>query len=154
MKMRIVWLLWLALPSVAFAQGAIDAFEFASVEQAQRYQALIDEFRCPKCLNTNLAGSDAPIAADLRALVYRLVRDGASDDEVRTYLQDRYGDFVLYDPPLRADTVMLWLMPAVLAAIGVIVIIVLVRRRRTAKVVFDAHERARLDALLAEPERR
>lgn len=154
MTARLLLWLSLALPCGAFAQGAIDAFEFESVQDAQRYQSLIDELRCPKCLNTNLAGSDAPIAADLRALVYRLVRDGASDDEVRSYLQARYGDFVLYDPPVRADTALLWVLPGLLLVLGVVVIVVLARRRQTASVALDADARARLDVLLAEHDRR
>lgn len=129
--------------------GAIEAFSFDTPEQEARYRALTEEFRCPKCLNTNLAGSDAPIAADLRETVHRLILEGASDQAIRDYLHDRYGDFVLYDPPLRAGTVLLWLMPSTLLVIGVVIIVVMVRRR-TGEEAIDASERARLDALLAE----
>ena len=92
-------------------------------EAEARFRALVAEFRCPKCLNTNLAGSDAPIAQDLRAAVHRLVvREGLADEEVRDYLQARYGDFVLYDPPLKAATLLLWGGPIlfVLAGLGLI----------------------------------
>ena len=83
--------------------------------QEARYRALTEEFRCPKCLNTNLAGSDAPIAADLRATVHRLILEGATDQAIRDYLQARYGDFVLYDPPVRRDTLLLWIAPVAVA---------------------------------------
>ena len=64
----------------------------------ERYRALIREIRCPKCLNESIAESDAPVAADLRREVRRLIAEGASDDEVKTFLASRYGEFVLYRP--------------------------------------------------------
>ena len=74
------------------AASQIDVYHFDSDEQQRRYRALIDELRCPKCLNTNISGSDAPIAQDLRRTVHKLVViDGLSDQEVRDYLQTRYG---------------------------------------------------------------
>jgi len=141
---------WL-LPGLAAAAGAIDAFEFADPGEAARYQSLIDELRCPKCLNTNLSGSDAPIAADLRALVYRKVRDGESDQAIRDYLQTRYGDFVLYDPPKRADTALLWLIPLVLLVIGLAVIARIARRRAAAAPsTLGDDDAERLERLLAD----
>ncbi len=87
-----------AAPTLCMAEGAIEAFPFDNATQEARYRALTEEFRCPKCLNTNLAGSDAPIAADLRTTVHRLILEGATDQAIRDHLQARYGDFVLYDP--------------------------------------------------------
>ncbi len=113
-------LLW-CLPG--WGASPVDVYEFPDAKAEARFRALIAEFRCPKCLNTNLAGSDAPIAQDLRAAVHRLVvREGLSDEEVRDYLQARYGDFVLYDPPLKAATLLLWGGPIlfVLAGLGLI----------------------------------
>ena len=129
--------------------GAIEAFQFDTPAQEARYRALTEEFRCPKCLNTNLAGSDAPIAADLRATVHRLILEGATDQAIRDYLRERYGDFVLYDPPLRRGTVLLWIIPTTLLACGVAIVVVMVRRRR-GDAPIDAADQARLDALLAE----
>ncbi len=100
------------LGASVWAAAPVDTYTFSDAQQELRYRALIDEFRCPKCLNTNLSGSDAPIAMDLRRTVYRLVTvDRLTDDEVRTYLQDRYGDVVLYDPPFKPSTWVLWLAP-------------------------------------------
>ncbi len=147
---RIVLAMILCWTASAWGQGAIDAFEFASDAESKRYQALIDEFRCPKCLNTNLSGSDAPIAADLRRVVYGLVREGRSDAEIRTFLQARYGDFVLYDPPLRIDTIALWVLPLMLAALGGVVIVMLARRRRDAEAALDEKAEARLASLLSD----
>lgn len=122
-------LLLLLAASVAGAASPVDLFEFDSAAQQARYRALIDELRCPKCLNTNLSGSDAPIAQDLRRTVHRLMTEEAmSDAEIRDFLQQRYGDFVLYDPPFRPDTWVLWLTPAMFALIGLAVLWRMLRR--------------------------
>jgi cytochrome c-type biogenesis protein CcmH len=140
----------LGISAWAFANGPVDVYQFDSDQQRARYKALIEEFRCPKCLNTNIAGSDAPIAQDLRRTVHRLVVvEGYSDDEVRAYLQERYGDFVLYKPPFNARTWLIWVTPFVLLAIGLAVLFVLQRRARRATVqALDADDRARLKSLL------
>lgn len=105
-------------------QGAspVQAEQFEGPEMSARYQALIAEFRCPKCLNTNLKGSDSPIAVDLRRAVARLLREGNSDQQVRDYLQQRYGDFVLYDPPFKPATYVLWLGPLVFLLLALLVV--------------------------------
>jgi cytochrome c-type biogenesis protein CcmH len=138
----------LVVPLRAGAEGAIEAFQFDDATQEARYRALTEEFRCPKCLNTNLAGSDAPIAADLRSTVHRLILEGATDQAIRDFLQARYGDFVLYDPPLRRDTLLLWLAPALLLAVGLAMVVVMVRRRRGIAEPLSEVEQVRLDELL------
>jgi cytochrome c-type biogenesis protein CcmH len=142
------------LPGSGRAAGPIDAYAFDDPAEAARYQALLDELRCPKCLNTNLAGSDAPIAADLRALVYRMVKEGESDAGIRAHLQARYGDFVLYDPPKRPDTWLLWLVPLALLVAGLIAIVRIARARSAAAPVALADAEAeRLERMLADAER-
>jgi cytochrome c-type biogenesis protein CcmH len=132
------------------ASAAISPLDFDNAAQQQQYRQLIAEFRCPKCLNQNLAESDAPIAQDLRLAVYELVRAGHSDDEIRAFMQQRYGDFVLYRPPLRADTLLLWFGPAMIGVIGLIVVWRISRQRVTAvPLTLDANAQARVAALLA-----
>lgn len=111
--------------------SAIDGFDFSSPELADRYRVLLAELRCPKCLNESLSSSGAPIARDLRRTVRRLLEEGATDDEVRDYLQERYGDFVLYDPEFRMGNWPLWVIPPVLLLTAVIVVgrVGLARRR-------------------------
>lgn len=141
--------LGVAVPGSARAAGPVDAYEFPSAEMEARYRSLIDEFRCPKCLNTNLSGSDAPIAKDLRGTVRRLlVEEGMSDQEVRDYLQARYGDFVLYDPPFRPGTWVLWLAPAAFGLVGLFVLYRVLRPRQP--VVLSSNDQARIRALLGE----
>lgn len=96
------------------AYAAIDVYEFDSVQQEAQYRGLIEELRCPKCQNQNLAGSDAPIAQDLKQKTYDLVRDNRSDSEIRDYMQERYGDFISYKPPVRPSTWILWFFPPLL----------------------------------------
>ncbi|MDG1703863.1 MAG: cytochrome c-type biogenesis protein CcmH [Pseudomonadales bacterium] len=145
----ILALLALSSASACFAVSQIDTFEFSDEVQERRYRALIDEFRCPKCLNTNLAGSDAPIAQDLRKVVYRLVViEAKADQEVRDYLQVRYGDFVLYDPPFNARTWYIWVVPIGLGLLGVFVILGLQRRVTGQRTVLDSSQQARLRSIV------
>ena len=132
----------------ADAAGQVDVFDFPSAEMEARYRALIDEFRCPKCLNTNLSGSDAPIAKDLRKTVWRLlVQEEMSDQEVRDFLQERYGDFVLYNPPFKPGTWILWLAPIVFGLVGLFVLARMLRSRP--EVALTEADRQRVDEILA-----
>lgn len=138
-------LLW----GLGHGASPIDIYEFPDEELEARYRTLAAEFRCPKCLNVNLTGSDAPIAQDLRAAVYRLVvQEGRSDQEVRAFMQSRYGDFVLYDPPLRPGTWLLWGGPALFALLGLGLIGRRLRNQRSASL--SGEDRARLRAILDE----
>ena len=109
-------LMVLSVPSF----GAIEIYEFKSAEDEARYQALIEELRCPKCQNQNLAGSDAPIAVDLKNQTYQMINDGRSDTEIRAYMFERYGDFISYKPPVRPSTWILWLFPPILLIVSLI----------------------------------
>jgi len=135
---------------VVLAASQVDVYQFDSEQQQQRYKRLIEEFRCPKCLNTNIAGSDAPIAQDLRRTVHKLVvTDGYEDQQVRDFLQQRYGDFVLYNPPLTGRTLVIWAMPVLLALIGLLVILqLLLRARAKRSVALSAEEQSRLREIL------
>lgn len=149
------WCLGLLLLCAGAAHAAIDPYTFEDEVQRERYQRFIAELRCPKCQNQNLSGSDAPIAADLRRELHRLIVEGRSDREIVDFMVGRYGEFVLYRPPLDSRTVVLWAAPAVLLLIGAIAIALIVRRHRTAAVAtpLDAAERKRLQALLREADR-
>lgn len=149
MRVLLVLLTALALlPSPAPAATPVDIYEFDSAAQEARYRALIDEFRCPKCLNTNLSGSDAPIAQDLRRTVHRLlVTDGRSDQEIRDFLQQRYGDFVLYDPPLKPGTWILWGAPIVFLLIGAGVLFRVVRQPKR-EIALSQAEQQRIAEIL------
>ena len=143
----------LALGLLASAQAAIDTFEFANDAERQRYRSLIEELRCPKCQNQNIADSDAPIATDLRNEIFRMLEEGKSNDEIIDFLVSRYGDFVLYKPPLTSRTLLLWYGPAGMLVIGFGVLgVILIRRRSQNKDRLAAglslDEQTRLAALL------
>ena len=129
--------------------AAIDAYPFPDEQLQQRYNGLIDELRCPQCLNTNLAGSDAMIAQDLRREVHRMLLDGDTDDEILSFMYERYGDFILYRPRLGGGTLVLWLGPLLLLMLAAIVWFRLARAKpKVLEISLD--EQARLDKLLVE----
>ncbi|MDC7825049.1 MULTISPECIES: cytochrome c-type biogenesis protein [Pseudomonadaceae] len=140
---------------VGVARAAIDTYEFKDEVERERFRSLTEELRCPKCQNQNIADSNAPIATDLRREIYRMLDDGRSDKEIVDFLVMRYGDFVMYKPPLDSRTWLLWYGPFGLLGLGAIVLCVLVLRRRKvekapAQVALSKAERERLDALLKE----
>jgi cytochrome c-type biogenesis protein CcmH len=114
-------LVWLAALPV-HGDAALDA----------RLKALENELRCLVCQNQTLAESNAPLAEDLRKEVRELAVAGKSDDDIRAYLVARYGDFVLYKPPVKPTTYLLWFGPFALLAGGALVWVVVLRRRARA----------------------
>jgi cytochrome c-type biogenesis protein CcmH len=145
----------LALMAMVFlapapATAAIDPVEFDDPADERRYRALLHELRCLVCQNQSLADSDAELADDLRGHVYRRVVAGDSDREITDFLVARYGDFVLYRPPLSALSVALWVGPFLLLGVGALVVWRIVRRRRGPRPLpgHDDEERARVRRLL------
>ena len=114
------------------ALAAVDPLPFADEAERERYRDLAGELRCMVCQNQSLADSDAPLAKDLRRELFELMRSGKNDDEIKDYLTDRYGDFVLYKPPLDGRTWWLWFGPGVLALIALASVVAIVRRRKQA----------------------
>lgn len=125
----IVPLVLLFAATMARAEN-FDVYPFASPEDEARFERLTHELRCPKCQNQSIADSNAPIAQDLRKRTYELVREGRSDDEVVSYLKERYGEFITYKPAFNAVTALLWAGPFLLLAL--VVVVLLLRRRRLA----------------------
>ncbi|TXH93895.1 MAG: cytochrome c-type biogenesis protein CcmH [Pseudomonas sp.] len=137
------------------AHAAIDTYEFRDEVERERFRSLTAELRCPKCQNQNIADSDAPIATDLRREIFRMLEQGRSDKEIVDFLVMRYGDFVMYRPPLDSRTWLLWYGPFGLLGLGAIALGVLVLRRRKVEAAPEqaalcSAERERLDALLKE----
>jgi len=102
---------------------------FDSEQQEARFKHLTLELRCLVCQNQNLADSDAPLAQQLRGEIYDMLQDGKSNEEITGFMVDRYGDFVLYKPPVQANTLALWAFPIVMLLIGAIVVAFSVRNR-------------------------
>ncbi|QGU32146.1 cytochrome c-type biogenesis protein [Thermochromatium tepidum] len=129
----------------------LEEFTFEDPARTREFRALIGELRCLVCQNESLAGSQASVAQDLRKEVYRLMQEGRSRQEVIDFLVARYGDFVLYDPPLKASTLVLWFGPFLFVGFGAY-LLARTLQRKTAEPDQDLSEteRARLQQLLAE----
>lgn len=112
---------------------AVDVLPFKDRAEEQRFQHLARQLRCLVCQNESLADSSADLAKDLRFEVFEQMRQGKSDDEIKKYLTARYSDFVLYNPPLRAGTAVLWFGPLAVLLIGAVIVGIILRRRRPAK---------------------
>jgi cytochrome c-type biogenesis protein CcmH len=134
--------------------GAVDIHQFDDPAKEARYKALIKELRCLVCQNQNLADSNAELAQDLRQQTYDMIQRGETDAQIIEYMVARYGDFVLYRPPLKPETSILWLGPFVLMAIGLTAVVVIMRRqRRKAAPEVSEAERDRVRALLDDEQR-
>jgi cytochrome c-type biogenesis protein CcmH len=128
---RLVLVLLLACGSVVAQPRDIqEPLTFDTPQQEERFKNLTEELRCTVCQNQSLADSDAPLAHDLREQLHELLMEGRSDEEIKTFLVDRYGDFVLYRPPVQGNTLILWVAPIVLLLIGFGVVYGVVRQRR------------------------
>ena len=118
--------LFLALP----IHAGIEINTFESPQQETDYNELVDELRCLVCQNQNLADSNAELAVDLRKEVHKMITEGSSKKEILNFMVTRYGDFVLYKPPVQSNTAVLWIGPFVILAIGLLVAFIFVRRHR------------------------
>jgi cytochrome c-type biogenesis protein CcmH len=148
---KILYPLVLAAILAAPTAGAytLEEFQFDDPAQAAEFRGLIEELRCLVCQNESLAGSQADLAQDLREEVYRLMRAGKTRDEIVEFLVSRYGDFVLYDPPLKLSTYPLWFGPLILAGIGALFLWRTLRAKKRAEDrELSEAERERLQRLL------
>ncbi|CCQ39770.1 putative cytochrome c-type biogenesis protein [Yersinia enterocolitica (type O:5) str. YE53/03] len=120
------------------------------MEQEQQYRELTEQLRCPKCQNNSIADSNAIIAADMRGKVYELQQQGNSKQQIIDYMVARYGNFVTYEPPVTAATLILWVGPTMFVLIGAVIVVLRARRRVEKEASLSPQEQQRLDILLAE----
>lgn len=138
----------IALLGWAGLSGATDLRSFDDPEKQAHYEHLIEELRCLVCQNQSLADSDADLARDLRNEVYDIIQSGKSEDEAIRFLTDRYGDFVLYRPPVKPITWLLWGGPLLILIAGVALLLRQIRHRNTpAETDISEDERKRLEHL-------
>lgn len=120
-RLQPVWLLLLLVGSVqSWSLNSLEQLLFEDPQQQRRYEALLAELRCPKCQNQSLFDSNSLIAEDMRRLTLEKIKTGESDLAIKDYFRRRYGDFVLYRPPLQLRTLLLWFTP--LLVLGVMLI--------------------------------
>ncbi|PCJ41445.1 MAG: cytochrome C biogenesis protein [SAR86 cluster bacterium] len=131
--------------------AAIEVYQFDDESQEERFNTLIDQLRCPMCLNSNLSGSDAPIAADLRAEIHKQILDGRSNVQIIDFLTQRYGDFINYRPPLNPGTYLLWFGPLILLLTGLVIVWRIGRSSQKLSVSkLTTEEQEKLDNILAD----
>lgn len=151
---RFIYALGLTLACFGTAQASIDTYEFSTQAERDRYRTLVEELRCPKCQNQNIADSDAPIAMDMRDEIFKKLEEGQSNEQIVEFLVDRYGDFVRYKPPVNKSTLILWYGPAAFLVFGFAMVAVIVIRRRRSTVTeqheqqLSSDEKARLSDIL------
>ena len=148
------WLAALAFALVATAAfGQADEIDKPNPATEERLKQLAEELRCLVCQNQTIADSNAPLALDLRNQIRDQIAKGRSDDQIREYMVDRYGDFVLYRPPFKATTVLLWAGPLLLLLVGAFAFWRVVSKRRGAALepqpgAAPPQRRAEIEALL------
>lgn len=129
MKRLVIILILFILPN-CYLLAAEDYYQFSNAEQQQRFQSLTTELRCLVCQNQNLAESNAGLAVDLRNQVYQKIQQGQSNKEIVSYLVSRYGDFILYRPPMNNLTFILWLGPFIFLLCGITYLIYYIVKRQ------------------------
>lgn len=139
----------LSLALAATAAPAKDAAPLAEDPAVEaRLVHISEELRCLVCQNESLAGSRADLALDLKREIRTMIKQGQTDQEIRDFLVNRYGDFVLYRPPVKPTTWLLWGGPFVLMVGGVIALIAFLRRRKPAEAALTPEEQRRAEALI------
>ena len=130
MKINVMVVLLLPILMSHSALALEQEYVFVEAKTQQQFEQLIKEFRCVTCPNQTIADSDAPLAKDLRDEVYQQVLAGKTELQIKKFLVERYGDFILFNPPIKNSTILLWGFPGMLLLLGIVVAIVVVRRHR------------------------
>ena len=123
MKNRTLVCILCLLSFTAESESSKEVYSFVIDENQERFYTLLDTYRCPKCQSSNLSGSNAPIAKDLKREIHRLIEEGKTDKQIEAFLRSRYGDFILYKPALRKNTLILWLGPFILLSLIVFLVV-------------------------------
>ena len=123
MKNRTLVCILCLLSFTAESESSKEVYSFVIDENQERFYTLLDTYRCPKCQSSNLSGSNAPIAKDLKREIHRLIEEGKTDEQIEAFLRSRYGDFILYKPALRKNTLILWLGPFILLSLIVFLVV-------------------------------
>ena len=132
-KFKLSLISLLLLFTVSNGYAGVEVHTFADDQKEADYKVLVAELRCLVCQNQNLADSNAELAIDLRQQVYEMITSGKSKDEIIDYMVNRYGDFVLYRPPVKSSTLLLWFGPFAILLLGFVVLILFVRSQTKKK---------------------
>lgn len=146
---RLFFILSLLIFSQTLSAATLADYSFEDPQQTEDFRALIEEIRCLVCQNESLAGSNAELAVDLRNEIYDMMKAGQGKDVIIEFMVARYGDFVLFSPPVKPSTYPLWFGPVLLFIIGAIVLYNILRKKnRSREAELSTEEQQRLDNLL------
>ncbi len=149
--MRLVLFIAMAFMLVPAHAGPVATYEFASEEQEALFNKLSNELRCLVCQNQAISDSNADLAKDLRDEIYGMLQQGQTEKEIVEFMVARYGDFVLYRPPMKPTTYVLWFGPAIALVIGFFVVVRIVRKQKQAAAdEISSEDMERLKALQSE----
>ena len=123
-------LLFIVLLVISINSHAVDSRQLSDPKQQESYETLTKELRCLVCQNQTIADSNAELASDLRRQVYEMLQQGKSEQDIISYMTDRYGEFVLYKPPFAGKTSLLWIAPVLFLLMGLITVFFVIRRKR------------------------
>lgn len=128
LKVMFAVLMLLMVPLTS--QAKVETYSFDTAEHEESYKKLVAELRCLVCQNQNLADSNAELAVDMRRKTYEMVTAGKSEKEILDFMVTRYGDFVMYRPPMKSITVLLWFGPLLLFIIALTIVITYMRKQK------------------------
>jgi cytochrome c-type biogenesis protein CcmH len=135
--------------SPAVQAGTLAEYTFDEPDKAEDFRTIIEEMRCLVCQNESLAGSNAELAVDLRNEIYAMMKSGQEKDDIINFMVARYGDFVLYNPPLKPSTYPIWFGPLIVFLVGGIVLFRILRSKNVSRETeLSADEEQRLNRLL------
>ena len=151
-KFKLILISLVTLLVISRSYAGVEVHNFDDAEKAADYKVLIEELRCLVCQNQNLADSNAELALDLRQQVFEMINSGKSKAEIVDYMVNRYGDFVLYRPPLKNSTLLLWFGPFAILLLGFIILIIFVRGQAKKKTdEINTSEQQHIRDILDEP---
>lgn len=136
------------LLSAFSVQAKIETREFANAQMEADYTSLVVELRCLVCQNQSLSDSNAELAVDMRTKVFKMLSEGKSKDEIAAFMVARYGDFVLYRPPVKTSTFLLWFGPLIFLVIAAFIVFSSIRRQSNEKPGIDEQEQKKAHSLL------
>jgi len=150
MKLFKVTLLFITVLVFSFqVQARFETHDFANEQMEKDYNVLVQELRCLVCQNQNLADSNAELAQDMRLLVYKKLSEGLSKEEIVDFMVVRYGDFVMYRPPVKKSTFLLWFGPLFFFVVAALVVLSYMRRqKKEVEVVVNEQQQKKAQSLL------
>lgn len=149
MKSKSITALFLLLSLMFNVFAGVEVNEFINKQDEQQFKKLVNELRCLVCQNQNLSDSNSELAQDLRKKVYQMIQKGRSSEEIIEFMVARYGDFVLYRPPFKTETLILWLGPFFILLFAVIFLFIFIKNKtKTSRLVITDEERLQAEKLI------